>query len=272
MLAAPAALLLSDTCPPGNLLPPNATVTALLLRLSDSDGKPLDDSWKAVGCAAVLGFNHVNSRNGAVVPSLASLPKDAPLLSYYPFDTLSTAAGGTAAYRAARAVAASNLVGPARSAVATPLATTASIDQLPMNSYWASSPELSAPVFSFFNRVWPSDTVPVQPLCLWMASLGWKHFGLLYVNDAYGRAYLDALIQVCPSSGVALQRTAFFQHGDPVSARVAVHGGHFRPYVGSATLCSRRRPPFAHTHTHYRCRRLPTTAARAWPRGPTSSS
>ena len=98
----------------------------VFLRLS-SNGTSLGDQWLAIGCAAILGFNHANAKYGGVVPSLAELPSDSPKLSVFPFDTKDTLEGGVAAYRSANSVGATNAVGPARSGVAVPLAILGSI-------------------------------------------------------------------------------------------------------------------------------------------------
>ena len=69
----------SDPLHPGGLCAvpavKNLSRVGLLMRLS-LGGEPLDDSWKGVGCAAIVAIKHANERNGAIVPELGVCVRD----------------------------------------------------------------------------------------------------------------------------------------------------------------------------------------------------
>ena len=98
--------------------------------------------WDQVSCAAVLAVNHFNARNGSIVPEFASVPPGLQLNGMY-YDAWSTGKRAIMAYRKAIADGAHIISGPSRTAQAIPISQLAAVDEVVMNSFWASSPKLS---------------------------------------------------------------------------------------------------------------------------------
>ena len=55
-----------------------------------------------------------------------------------------------------------------------------------------------------------------------MKGLEWVHISVLYINDPYGRSYLEAVNAECPKHGVYVDRSAGFKLGDDASIRASV--------------------------------------------------
>ena len=92
----------------------------------------------------------------------------------------------------------SAVLGPTFSSVAKPTALMASAEQVPMLSYYASSPELSNNVtYPFFTRTYPSDGTAARLLTrvMYDGSVfeGWKHVAVMYRDDAFGRGYVNQM-------------------------------------------------------------------------------
>lgn len=89
----------------------------------------------------------------------------------------------------------SAVLGPTFSSVAKPTALMASAEQVPMLSYYASSPELSNN--EFFTRTYPSDGTAARLLTrvMYDGSVfeGWNHVAVMYRNDAFGRGYVNQM-------------------------------------------------------------------------------
>ena len=92
----------------------------------------------------------------------------------------------------------SAVLGPTFSSVAKPTALMASAEQVPMLSYYASSPELSNSVtYPFFTRTYPSDdtAAPLLTRVLYDDSVftGWNHVAVVYRDDAFGQGYVTRM-------------------------------------------------------------------------------
>ena len=241
----------------------NITI-ALLLRLSSS-GQLLDDSWKAVSCAAVLAINDANLRRGRIVSQFSSLPSGSPHLHSVVYDTDSNSQGAVPAYRDARSRGAQAIVGPARSAVSEPLAVLGSVDSVPTVSYWATATSLSSQAtYPFFSRSIPSDEQsalealrvlssfgarfrPPQPYPVGedhaasirdpsrVSRAGWQYITVLHQDDVYGSGYLAVLQTNALSYGLQIYYSASYESGDTQSIRLAVSRVNGANSVGNVT-------------------------------------
>ena len=92
----------------------------------------------------------------------------------------------------------SAVLGPTFSSVAKPTALMAGAEQVPMLSYYASSPELSNNVtYPFFTRTYPSDGTAARLLTRVMYDgsvfRGWNHVAVMYRDDAFGQGYVNQM-------------------------------------------------------------------------------
>eukprot|EP00004_Rigifila_ramosa_P018620 TRINITY_DN4659_c0_g1_i1.p1 TRINITY_DN4659_c0_g1~~TRINITY_DN4659_c0_g1_i1.p1 ORF type:complete len:1589 (+),score=319.12 TRINITY_DN4659_c0_g1_i1:614-5380(+) len=113
-----------------------------------------------------------------------------------PFNTNGTADGAQAAMRRVLldpdGFAA--VIGPSTSAECVAAASLASVSQIPLISYSATSPVLSDDnLYPFFLRTAPSDVEQASALLALVRSQGWKHFLVLAVNDSYGIGLLTSI-------------------------------------------------------------------------------
>ena len=90
------------------------------------------------------------------------------------------------AYRGAAAQGAVAIAGPARSEVSRTVAQLAGVDQIPLLSFWASSPTLSdTATYPYFGRTYPSDEMLAYTLLELWEEFGWRSIGVLHVIDAF---------------------------------------------------------------------------------------
>ena len=92
----------------------------------------------------------------------------------------------------------SAVLGPTYSSVAKPTALIASAEQVPMLSYFASSPDLSDKLtYRFFTRTYPTDDTAARLLtrALYDGSVftDWNHVAVVYRDDVFGQGYLGAM-------------------------------------------------------------------------------
>jgi|TARA_B110001469_G_C9639421_1_gene321278 ABC-type branched-subunit amino acid transport system substrate-binding protein len=184
--------------------------------------------WDQVACVAVLAVNHFNARNGAVVPEFADVPAGLQLNGLY-YDAYSTGKRAIMAYRKAIADGAHIIAGPSRSAQAIPTSQLAAIDEVIINSPWASSPRLSeTSVHPYFGRVWPSDSLTASMIMEAMTSFGWRKVGYVGVMDGYAEGFREAMFAWSVANadrvgGVArLQSAPAFSFNNPAAATEAV--------------------------------------------------
>ena len=79
-----------------------------------------------------------------------------------------------------------------------PLARTAGSDAVPQLSYWATSPDLDqTSSYPYFGRTIPSDTGTTTVVKDLFVKYKYKNVAMLYVNDAYGRAFNEAFFTKC---------------------------------------------------------------------------
>ena len=149
-------------------------------------------------CALLLAFQHVETRNGSIVPELANLRMDLNLS----YKLLGTEANAAVAVNHAidflvesRALADDvprAMLGPAYSALAKPMALMAGAEEVPMVSYWAASPKLST--LRYFTRTFPSDSTAGRLLVhlLYNGSVfkDWNHVAVVYQDDEWGQGYV----------------------------------------------------------------------------------
>lgn len=98
------------------------------------------------------------------------------------------------------------IVGALSSGVTLYVADMATTLGIPMISYSASSPDLDNRVrYPYFLRTVPSDTLQVQGMIETLEYLKVTHVGLVYIDDAYGRAGKDALIKEAVSRNICIE-------------------------------------------------------------------
>ena len=94
-------------------------------------------------------------------------------------------------------------------------------NQVPICSYWSSSPSLSDG-FPYFGRTYPSDVIATPALLKTIKALGWTNVAVIYTNNAYGIDYAEGLSSNAPSLGVNVHARFDFEENDADSIRVAV--------------------------------------------------
>ena len=211
----------------------NATRLGLMLRLHSESGEPLGGVWTAISCGALLGVADANSRNGRIVPELALLDSSLPQIETLILDSNSTARGGIEAYRTGILWGAAAFVGPAKSATSQPVASLASIDEIPVVSFWASAPNLAKNNFySYFSRVYPSDSLPALAIVQWAIDSGWRHMSILTVSGDVARLDFRLAVEAaCAQLGAHVHTVASFDSDDAEGARAAV-----RKLAGGMTM------------------------------------
>lgn len=202
----------------------NLTRLGLMMRLHDSNGESLGGTWQAISCGAVLGVADFNARNGRIVPELASLDPSSPQIATLILDSNSSARGGIEAYRAGASWGAAAFVGPAKSATSQPVASLASIDEVPVVSFWASAPHLANnDYYSYFSRVYPSDSLPATAIVQWAIDSGWHHLSILTVSaDIARQDFRLAVEKAAAALGMHIHVVVSFDSDDAVGARAAV--------------------------------------------------
>ena len=167
--------------------------TANLAVLWRRENGSMSTLWDQVSCSAVLAVNHFNARDGRIVPEFASVPAGLQLNGLY-YDAWSTAKMSLIAYRNAIADGAHIIAGPSRSAQCLPSSQLAGIDEVVINSPWASSPRLSeTAVHTHFARIWPSDSLTASLIMEAITDFGWRKVGYVGVLDGYAEGFKDAM-------------------------------------------------------------------------------
>ena len=88
------------------------------------------------------------------------------------------------------------LFGAWRSAVSIPLAFMSTAYEVPQISPLSTSTELDdTNQYKYFGRLIPSDAGTALAVVDYLDSLGVKHFGMFYVNDSYGSAFHQAILE-----------------------------------------------------------------------------
>ena len=200
---------------------PNS-ITAVM-PLTNVDGQTYGNDYHQLACGAVVAASHVNAATNSVVPTLSSLVSGGSTVETLMYDSAEDAATSVKAYRAGLSQGARALVGPSYSSIAAHLALLGGIDQVPMCSYWASSPSLSSTVkFPYFGRTYPSDKIATQALPQMISALGWKSIAVIHTNDDYSIQYAEGLQGNAPTFGVNVVATWEFEPGNTDSIRGAV--------------------------------------------------
>ena len=97
---------------------------------------------------------------------------------------------------------------------------------VPMISYGASSPELDNDArYPYFLRTVPSDTRQVKGIIQLLQKLNVTYVGALYIDDAYGKNGIKALMEQAKRSGICInQPTAIRQDIDDETLLDVVRG------------------------------------------------
>ena len=197
----------------------------LLHRLTFEGGLETGDYWHGVACAAELAVRHVNERNGTVVPELARLNRWQ--LHSVSIDYANFQLGGMASYRKAKELSVPMLVGPATSAVSSVMGLEATIDGIPMLSYWASSPTLAdKSLYGTFGRTFPSDSLQAVRLVKALKHYAWTFICIVYIADTYGRNFNRIFTDAAKAAGIQIVTSVSFEGNDEAATRRAVRALH----------------------------------------------
>ena len=165
----------------------NATSNQLL------PGAVLDLADAAVTLVAV---DHVNHRNGSVIPELANLT--CPVrLTYTLADSLQQFNEVIRQYLAYKEIFSGPpdaIIGAPRSSSTIPLSFVSNVDRVPIVGNSATSLELdSASSHPFFSRTIPSDAGVARAIVIFLQAHGYERGNVIYIDDAYGKTYKDVL-------------------------------------------------------------------------------
>ena len=203
---------------------PNTVNLGLFLRLSTWDSTTNQRTkkgppWEVSAATALIAVDHFNDRNGAVVPAFATLPTTCRV-QFVPhfFDTQSHPKPSMNAYLQAnydgawKAYKPEVIVGASRSAVSTPLAMLTGLNDVPQISYLSTSTELdNSNTYSSFLRTIPSDAITAKTIVQLLHNPPYNvlRLSVVYVNDAYGTSFMEALQEACVGRGIVLTTYAF---------------------------------------------------------------
>lgn len=200
---------------------PNSIIA--VMPLTNDRGEAYGNDYRQLACGPVVAAHHVNAATDSVVPTLSSLVGGGSTFATLMYDSAEEPATSVKAYRAGLSRGARALVGPSYSSIAAYLALLGGIDQVPVCSYWASSPSLSSTVnFPYFGRTYPSDKIATQALPQMINALGWKSIAVIHTNNDYSIQYAEGLHGNAPAFGVNLVATWEFEPGNQRSISVAV--------------------------------------------------
>lgn len=194
-----------------------------------SDGKTIlgSNGLRVVAGASMLAVENFNSRNGTVLSALASelMANCNVTLNMSLHNTFASPYEGVRLLRDLRQDGESlvdAIVGPTFSAVATAASIAASIDSVPMISYWATSPELDRfGIYPYFMRTIPSDTMAAVAAVAWFVRNKWQRVGVISADDSYGRGYSTALVKECTAQRVACEAVSYNTWGyEPVEGEL----------------------------------------------------
>lgn len=182
-----------------------------------TDGKTIlgRNGLRIIAGASMLAVEHFNSRNGTVLPALASeqIANCNVTLNMSLHNTFASPYEGVRLVRDLRRGGETLLdaiVGPTFSAVATSASIAASIDSIPMVSYWATSPELDRfGIYPYFMRTIPSDAMAAVAAVAWFVRNKWQRVGVISVDDSYGRGYSTALVKECTRQRVTCESVSY---------------------------------------------------------------
>jgi ABC-type branched-subunit amino acid transport system substrate-binding protein len=158
-----------------------------------------------------LAIKHFNERDGRIIPQFASKSCNVSInLLEYVDDQ------GSPAPATKRLVAVHNtqpvnvIIGPVRSTVAQPVSVTANALEIPVLSHWATSPDLAnKQIYQYFSRTCPSDDSRGVLLAELVVQFGFRKFGMIYVNDVFGRGWRNAVLAACEKRNVEVFTTGY---------------------------------------------------------------
>lgn len=212
-----------------------ANASLALLAALTRNGVPPAQDQQSVTCAALLAVSHVNTRNGSIVPELATdLSEDfrlRPLVyntrananaaieavvdyvewleGWYSPDTTTCAS-----FQGVGPLAA--IVGAWSSSQSIPSGRLSAVYELPQTSFGSSAATLSeAKRFPFFSRTYPSDVISANVLYEWMAQYRWKACAILHALDEYATEYSEVLQSAAASNptGMQVKAVQYFREG-----------------------------------------------------------
>ena len=208
----------------------------LFLRLSTFDPTSNTRIKKGIAydssaVAAFVAIDHFNQRKDTIIPEFAQIPSSCNI-QFVPhvFDSQSHQKPTLNAFLKARYDSSwSNykpeiVIGCSRSAVTTPLALLTGIAEVPQVSFYSTSTKLDdTKTYPTFLRTIPSDGLVAQTITelLVKAPYNTKKISMLYVNDAYGTSYMEALQEACVAHNIMFNAYAFsFQNSKTIEDAV----------------------------------------------------
>eukprot|EP00961_Rhodomonas_salina_P122272 1646590-Rhodomonas_salina.1 len=115
------------------------------------------------------------------------------------------------------------IVGSYRSAVTGPLALAASIESTPVIVWSASATSLSdRDTYPTLSRLNLNDLALAKSIVQVISMGGWKEFGLVYLDDAWGRGMAQNLLSSVSDFGIEILQAAPFALGDEAGIEDAV--------------------------------------------------
>ena len=156
-------------------------------------GAPLDVADAGV---TVVALEHVNTRNGSIIPELANLTCPVQF-TYTLADSLQEFNEVIRQYLAYKEIFGAPpdvIIGAPRSSSTIPLSFVSNVDKVPIIGNSATSLELdSGTSHPFFSRTVPSDSGVAKSIVVFLKSRGYERASVIYIDDAYGKTYKDVL-------------------------------------------------------------------------------
>lgn len=169
-----------------------------------------------------LAIQHFNARDGRIVPEFGSRTCNLTInLVRLADDQGSPAPAMRALVTTQNAAEIDVIVGPVRSAVAQPIAVTASALQIPIVSHWATSPNLGdKKTYEYFSRTCPQDGARATLITDLLVRLGFSKIGMLFMNDDFGVGWRNAMLSECEKRGINLTTISY----DDATGRILERG------------------------------------------------
>jgi len=160
---------------------------------------------------AVAAVEHVNSRNGSILPGLAELKCDIRL-EYEILDSVRDFTHTLNQYfhlKEKKGIP-DMIVGPSRSTVTVPLSFVSATDRVPTIGYSATGEALDEKSsHPYFLRTIPSDASLTVEVAKFFQLYEWESVAMVYVEDTYGRNYKDGLFKACEELQIDLRLFPF---------------------------------------------------------------
>jgi hypothetical protein len=188
-------------------------------------------AWESEAALALLAVEHFNRRDNSLIPAFETINNTCTIqLVPHVFDTQSHPQPTLNKYLQSRytpswqAYKPDIIVGASRSAVTTPLALLTSLHEVPHISFLSTSTKLDdSKTYATFLRTIPSDGLVAKTIAEAMTGAPFhaKRVSMIYVNDAYGTSYQEALQEACSANDILFDSYAF-SYADTTSIEMAV--------------------------------------------------